>query len=66
VFIDIYDLEKEHPGGEAILNEYAARDATERFSRIGHSNAAKKRMYQYIIGVLEGLGDTELKELLPK
>ena len=52
----VYDVTKfldEHPGGEEILIEHAAQDATESFEDVGHSTDARDMMKEYYIGDLE-------------
>jgi cytochrome b involved in lipid metabolism len=45
--------------------ENAGKDATEGFANAGHTDAAKTRLFEYIIGILEGHEDTPLKALAP-
>ncbi|GAB4819524.1 hypothetical protein N2152v2_006570 [Parachlorella kessleri] len=44
----------EHPGGYDIVVAAAGKDATESFEEIGHSNAAKQMLADYLIGDLAG------------
>ncbi|MGH0123999.1 UNVERIFIED_CONTAM: hypothetical protein FKN15_019273 [Acipenser sinensis] len=48
---NINDLYK-HPGGEEVLLEQAAADATENFEDVGHSTDAREMLKQYFIGEL--------------
>jgi len=51
----VYDVTKfleEHPGGEEVLLEQAAKDATENFEDVGHSTDARTMMKDYLIGEL--------------
>ncbi|KAK1161998.1 cytochrome b5-like [Acipenser oxyrinchus oxyrinchus] len=51
----VYDITKfleEHPGGEEVLMEQAAADATENFEDVGHSTDAREMLKQYFIGEL--------------
>ncbi|MGH0120320.1 UNVERIFIED_CONTAM: hypothetical protein FKN15_057222 [Acipenser sinensis] len=41
-----------HPGGEEVLMEQAAADATENFEDVGHSTDAREMLKQYFIGEL--------------
>lgn len=44
---------QQHPGGEEILIENAAADATEAFEDVGHSTDAREMLAQYLIGDLD-------------
>ncbi|XP_041077050.1 cytochrome b5-like [Polyodon spathula] len=51
----VYDVTRfleEHPGGEEVLLEQAAADATENFEDVGHSTDAREMLKQYFIGEL--------------
>ena len=39
-----------HPGGRDILISVAGRDATEHFNEIGHSEYARDKMQQFLLG----------------
>ncbi|KAK6477167.1 cytochrome b5 [Huso huso] len=49
---DITSFLEEHPGGEEVLMEQAAADATENFEDVGHSTDAREMLKQYFIGEL--------------
>ncbi|MBN3270811.1 CYB5 protein, partial [Polyodon spathula] len=49
---DITSFLEEHPGGEEVLLEQAATDATENFEDVGHSTDAREMLKQYFIGEL--------------
>jgi len=56
----VYNVTKfldEHPGGYDIIVINTGKDATESFEEIGHSNAAKELLDQYLIGSFAG-GDS--------
>jgi cytochrome b involved in lipid metabolism len=42
-----------HPGGEAVLRKYAAKDATAAFKKARHSVDAKKMMQKYLVGPMQ-------------
>ncbi|KAI4493780.1 hypothetical protein M0804_001956 [Polistes exclamans] len=49
----VYNVTKflnEHPGGEEILMDNAAKDATENFNDVGHSQEALDLMKEYLVG----------------
>merc|ERR1712050_766580 len=51
----IYDVTKflnDHPGGEEILFEHSAQDASEAYEDVGHSTDARNMMKEYLIGEL--------------
>jgi cytochrome b involved in lipid metabolism len=52
----VYDITKylnDHPGGPEIMMEFAGKDADEMFEDIGHSNEARSKMNEYIVGTLK-------------
>jgi cytochrome b involved in lipid metabolism len=52
----VYDVTKylnDHPGGPEIMMEFAGKDADEMFEDIGHSNEARSKMAEYIVGTLK-------------
>ena len=49
---DVTKFLKEHPGGSAVILDFAGQDATESFNDVGHSNDAKQMLTEYKIGVL--------------
>jgi len=52
----IYDVtawKDEHPGGEEVLLEAAATDATDAFEDVGHSSDAQEQRKKYLIGVVD-------------
>ncbi|KAG1455815.1 hypothetical protein G6F56_006977 [Rhizopus delemar] len=60
----VYDITKfqdEHPGGEQVLIDEGARDATGPFDDIGHTDDARKLLDQYYIGDV----DPESKPVKP-
>ncbi|KAI3962199.1 hypothetical protein MKX01_030749 [Papaver californicum] len=51
---DVTNFLEEHPGGEDVLLESAAKgDATNDFEDVGHSSTATSMMSSYLIGTLE-------------
>jgi len=50
VVYDVTDYLSEHPGGGALLMEYAGKDGTAAFDDFGHSSDAKNIMSSYRIG----------------
>ncbi|KAG1504705.1 hypothetical protein G6F53_010342 [Rhizopus delemar] len=49
----VYDITKfqdEHPGGEEVLIDEGAKDATGPFEDVGHTDDARKLLEQYYIG----------------
>ena len=50
---DITPFLTEHPGGEEVLLEQAAKDATVAFNDVGHSEDALEKRRTYLIGELE-------------
>ena len=60
----VYDVTKyleSHPGGEDILIENSAIDASNEFWDTGHSDYALKQMKEFIIGELDEESVNELK-----
>jgi len=49
---DVTKFQKEHPGGEEVLQEQAGGYATKAFDDVGHSSDAKNMMKKYYIGDL--------------
>lgn len=52
---EVYDVRvflNEHPGGEEILLDHRAKDATEDFDDVGHSTDALELMKKYKVGEL--------------
>ncbi|KAI9277618.1 cytochrome b5-like heme/steroid binding domain-containing protein [Sporodiniella umbellata] len=47
---DITQFQDEHPGGEEVLIDEGARDATGPFEDVGHTDDARKLLDQYYIG----------------
>mmetsp|Transcript_74356 Transcript_74356/g.174528 ORF Transcript_74356/g.174528 Transcript_74356/m.174528 type:complete len:130 (+) Transcript_74356:8-397(+) len=53
----VYDVSKflaDHPGGDAVLLEYAGQDATQAFDDIGHSGDAVQQLDDFLVGDVEG------------
>lgn len=42
-----------HPGGDEILIEEGAKDATDAFEDVGHSPDARDMLKQYLIGEMD-------------
>lgn len=42
-----------HPGGDEILIEEGAKDATDAFEDVGHSPDARDMLKQYLIGEID-------------
>mmetsp|Transcript_876 Transcript_876/g.2056 ORF Transcript_876/g.2056 Transcript_876/m.2056 type:complete len:130 (+) Transcript_876:24-413(+) len=52
----VYDVTKyldDHPGGPEIILDLAGKDADEMFEDIGHSNEARTKMKEFIVGNLK-------------
>jgi cytochrome b involved in lipid metabolism len=52
----VYDLTEWanfHPGSKGVLVELAGKDATEHFKEVGHSDYAKQKMKQFLMGKVE-------------
>lgn len=49
---DVTEFLDEHPGGREILEEYLYRDCTNAFNDVGHSDAAKREMQKFEIGII--------------
>uniref|UniRef100_A0A7N0TZ48 Cytochrome b5 heme-binding domain-containing protein n=1 Tax=Kalanchoe fedtschenkoi TaxID=63787 RepID=A0A7N0TZ48_KALFE len=50
---DVTSFMEEHPGGDQILLSAAAKDATEDFEDIGHSDAAREQMETFCVGTID-------------
>ncbi|CAK0828958.1 unnamed protein product, partial [Prorocentrum cordatum] len=50
---DVAPFLQEHPGGESVLRQWAAQDASEAFRRAKHSRSAHSLMARYIVGPLQ-------------
>ncbi len=58
----VYDVSAfldDHPGGEEVLREHAAKNATLDFEDVGHSAAAQELMKDFCIGDLADTTSTE-------
>ncbi|CAO3681871.1 unnamed protein product [Umbelopsis ramanniana] len=52
----VYNISKfvdEHPGGEEVLLDEGAKDATESFEDVGHSDEARELLEKYYIGEVD-------------
>ncbi len=52
----VYDVTKylnDHPGGPEIILEFAGKNADEMFEDIGHSNEARSKMKEFLVGTLK-------------
>ena len=47
---DVHEFLNEHPGGEEILLDHRAKDASEDWDDVGHSNDALELMKKYRVG----------------
>ncbi|KAI8888696.1 cytochrome b5 [Backusella circina FSU 941] len=47
---DITKFQDEHPGGEEVLLDEGAKDATDAFEDVGHSDDARDLLKKYYIG----------------
>ncbi|KAF9350416.1 hypothetical protein BGX26_011407 [Mortierella sp. AD094] len=47
---DCTDFIDEHPGGEEVLLDEAAKDATEAFEDVGHSEEARELLVKMYVG----------------
>lgn len=52
IVYDAHEFLNEHPGGEEILLEHRAKDATEDFDDVGHSTDTLDLMRKYRVGEL--------------
>jgi cytochrome b involved in lipid metabolism len=43
----------QHPGGEEVLLDEGAKDATEAFEDVGHSDEARELLEKYYVGDLD-------------
>jgi cytochrome b involved in lipid metabolism len=52
----VYDLtewQNFHPGSRQVLMELGGKDASEHFSEVGHSEYARNKMKQFLIGKVD-------------
>lgn len=52
-FFLIDALSCQHPGGEEVLLDEGAKDATESFEDVGHSDEARELLEKYYIGEVD-------------
>ncbi|KAL5108211.1 Cytochrome b5 [Taenia crassiceps] len=60
----VYDVSKfldQHPGGDFVILESGGGYATEAFEDVGHSEAARRLMKEYCIGVIKDDRESHLK-----
>ncbi|KAJ2957483.1 hypothetical protein NQZ79_g6802 [Umbelopsis isabellina] len=50
---NITEFVDEHPGGEEVLLDEGAKDATEAFEDVGHSDEARELLEKYYVGDLD-------------
>ncbi|CAO3658272.1 unnamed protein product [Umbelopsis vinacea] len=51
---DLYMIvHNKHPGGEEVLLDEGAKDATEAFEDVGHSDEARELLEKYYVGDLD-------------
>ncbi|KAH8555156.1 cytochrome b5-like heme/steroid binding domain-containing protein [Umbelopsis sp. PMI_123] len=50
---NISEFVDEHPGGEEVLLDEGAKDATEAFEDVGHSDEARELLEKYFIGEVD-------------
>ncbi|GAB5587895.1 hypothetical protein Unana1_02795 [Umbelopsis nana] len=50
---NISEFVDEHPGGEEVLLDEGAKDATEAFEDVGHSDEARELLEKYYVGDLD-------------
>ncbi|KAI3888845.1 hypothetical protein MKX03_002377 [Papaver bracteatum] len=63
---DVTNFLEEHPGGEDVLLESAAKgDATNDFEDVGHSSTATSMLSSYLIGTL-GTSSSKNGEVVPQ
>ncbi|KAG2381435.1 hypothetical protein C9374_006424 [Naegleria lovaniensis] len=55
--IAIGKFKDEHPGGEDVMMEYAGLDATEAFESMRHSESAKRKVLELVIGEVVEMSD---------
>ncbi|KAI0773421.1 cytochrome b5 [Irpex lacteus] len=60
----VYDVTKfldEHPGGDEVILAEAAKDATEAFEDVGHSDEARALLKDLYVGEFEKDGELKIK-----
>ncbi|EJF62766.1 cytochrome b5 [Dichomitus squalens] len=60
----VYDVTKfidEHPGGDEVILAEAARDATEAFEDVGHSDEARALLKDLLVGDFEKTDELKTK-----
>ncbi|KAI0702919.1 cytochrome b5 [Cytidiella melzeri] len=60
----VYDVTKfldEHPGGDEVILAEAAKDATEAFEDVGHSDEARALLKDMLVGDFEKGGELKVK-----
>ncbi|KAI0723144.1 cytochrome b5 [Earliella scabrosa] len=60
----VYDVTKfidEHPGGDEVILAEAARDATEAFEDVGHSDEARALLKDMLVGDFEKTDELKTK-----
>ena len=50
--VDVTEYLPEHPGGIDAIVDFAAADGTSAFDAIGHSESAKAKLREFVIGTL--------------
>eukprot|EP00421_Protoceratium_reticulatum_P006861 CAMPEP_0168363316 /NCGR_PEP_ID=MMETSP0228-20121227/3627_1 /TAXON_ID=133427 /ORGANISM="Protoceratium reticulatum, Strain CCCM 535 (=CCMP 1889)" /LENGTH=587 /DNA_ID=CAMNT_0008376037 /DNA_START=184 /DNA_END=1947 /DNA_ORIENTATION=+ len=51
---DLTAFQRLHPGGAAVLRQYAGTDSTQTYAEVAHPDRAKKWAMKYVIGRFEG------------
>jgi cytochrome b involved in lipid metabolism len=52
---DVTQFLEEHPGGDEVILSATAKDATDDFEDVGHSDGARQLMSKYVIGDIDVL-----------
>ncbi|KAF0976094.1 hypothetical protein FDP41_004770 [Naegleria fowleri] len=63
--ISVEKFKEEHPGGEEVLMEYAGLDATEAFELARHSESAKRKVLELMIGEVCSSIEKQEEQKLP-